>query len=115
MKTTVRGKQAETAVAEELARGGYEIIGQNWKTKVCEIDVIAQKDKIIYFTEVKFRSGQAQGNGLEYIGPQKLRQLHFAANVWVQHNNWSGDYRLLAASVTTDGLSYIIEEIIELD
>lgn len=115
MKTTIRGKQAETAVAEQLARGGYEVIGQNWKTKVCEIDVIAKKDGIIYFTEVKYRGGQSQGDGLAYITAQKLRKLHFAANIWNQQYTWSGDYRLLAASVTTNGLDYIIEEIIELE
>jgi uncharacterized protein (TIGR00252 family) len=115
MKTTIRGKQAESAVAELLVREGYEIIAQNWKTKVCEIDVIAQKDRIIYFTEVKFRTGQSQGGGLAYITQQKLHKLHFAANIWTQFNNWSGDYRLMAASVTTDGIDYIIEEIIELE
>jgi len=115
MKTTIRGKQAETAVAEQLARDGYKVIGQNWKTKVCEIDVIVKRDGIIYFTEVKYRGEQAQGNGLAYITPQKLRKLHFAASVWTQFNNWGGDYRLLAASVTTNGLDYVIEEIIELE
>jgi ribonuclease HII len=115
MKTVIRGKQAEAAVAEQLARDGYEIITQNWKTKVCEIDVIAKKAGIIYFVEVKYRGGQAQGGGLAYVTPQKLHKLHFAASVWAQFNNWDGDYRLLAASVTTDGVDYIIEEIIELE
>jgi Holliday junction resolvase-like predicted endonuclease len=102
-------------VAEQLARDGYEVIGQNWKTKVCEIDVIAKRDGIIYFTEVKYRGGQSQGDGLAYITPLKLRKLHLAANVWNQQYNWSGDYRLLAVGVTTDGVDYIIEEIIELE
>lgn len=115
MKTTIRGKQAETAVAERLSYDGYEIIAQNWKTKICEIDIVARKANIIYFTEVKFRSSQAQGSGLEYIGPQKLHKLYFAANIWNQNNDWNGDYRLLVASVTTDGLSYVIEGIIELE
>ncbi len=114
MKTTIRGKQAESAVAEQLLRDGYDILAQNWKTKVCEIDVIARKDKVIYFVEVKYRAQAGQGDGLAYITPQKLNKLHFAARIWTQHNNWDGDYSLLAASVTTDGLNYIIEEIIEL-
>jgi len=41
--------------------------------------------------------------------------MHFAAQIWTQFNNWNGDYRLLAASVTTDGLNYIVEEIVEVD
>jgi Holliday junction resolvase-like predicted endonuclease len=115
MKTIIRGKQAETAVAEQLARDGYQIIDQNWKTKVCEVDVIAQKAGIVYFVEVKFRAQATQGSGLEYIGPQKLRKMHLAARIWTQSNDWNGDYRLLAAGVTTDGLNYIIEEIIEME
>ena len=115
MKTTIRGKQAETAVAEQLSRDGYEIIDQNWKTKVCEIDVIAKRQNVVYFVEVKYRGRPGQGDGLAYITPNKLHKLHFAANIWCQFNNWDGDYRLLAASVTTDGLDYIIEEIIELE
>lgn len=102
-------------MAEQLSREGYEVIAQNWKTKVCEIDVIALKKNMIYFVEVKYRGGQSQGDGLAYITPQKLRQLNFAANIWNQNNNWNGDYRLLAASVTTDGLNYIIEEVLELE
>jgi len=115
MKTIIRGKQAETAVAEQLVRDGYEIIDQNWRTKVCEIDVIARKDKTVYFVEVKFRAQAGQGDGLAYITDKKLHKLRFAANIWNQFSNWDGDYCLLAASVTTDGRDYIIEEILELD
>ena len=114
MKTTEQGQAAERAVAGLMEQQGFELIDQNWKTKVCEIDVIARKDKVIYFVEVKYRAQAGQGDGLAYITPQKLNKLHFAARIWTQHNNWDGDYSLLAASVTTDGLNYIIEEIIEL-
>lgn len=115
MSSTTTGQSAETAVAEELKNRGYKILARNWKTKICEIDIVAQKKKIVYFTEVKYRSGSAQGGGLEYIGPQKLKKLHFSARVWVQANNWDGDYRLLVASVTSDGQDFLIEEIVEIN
>ena len=54
MKTTAVGQQAESAVAEELKRQGYKILDRNWKTTVCEIDIIAKKSRIIYFVEVKY-------------------------------------------------------------
>ena len=57
---------------------------------------------------------QLKAAALDYIGPQKLHKMNFAAQIWTQFNNWNGDYRLMAASVTTDGLDYIIEEVIEL-
>ncbi|MBI5906848.1 YraN family protein [Candidatus Saccharibacteria bacterium] len=115
MKTTVRGNQAETAVAQQLIRKGYEITAQNWKTSRCEIDIVAKKRGIIYFIEVKYRSTMAQGAGLEYITPSKLRRLHFSAKVWTQYHGWEGDWRLLAAAVTTDGQGYVVQEIIELE
>lgn len=115
MRTTSIGQQAETAIAEELKHQGYKILAQNWKTKVCEIDLVAKKEATIYFAEVKFRSGSAQGSGLEYIGPQKLRRLHFAARVWAQHYDWDGDYRILAVSVSSDGQNYIVEDILEIE
>jgi uncharacterized protein (TIGR00252 family) len=93
---------AEQAVASLLEQQGFELIDRNWKTKVCEIDLVMQKDKIVYFVEVKYRRQDMQGGGLEYIGPQKLRRMNFAADIWCQTFNWSGDYRLMAAAVSGD-------------
>lgn len=102
MKTTFRGREAEAAVANYLTGQGFSILALNWRTPRCEIDIVAQKDKVIYFVEVKYRSGTAQGDGFEYITGRKLRQLHFAGKVWVQENGWDGDYRILAAAVSGD-------------
>jgi uncharacterized protein (TIGR00252 family) len=102
IKTTELGLRAEAAVAELLGQHGYELIDRNWKTKVCEIDLIAQKDSVIYFVEVKYRRQAAQGDGFEYIGPKKQRRMNFAASIWCQKHNWDGDYRLMAAAVSGD-------------
>lgn len=115
MKTTARGNQAETAVAQQLVREGYEIIAKNWKTTRCEIDVVAKRKDVIYFVEVKYRSSNAQGEGLDYITSHKLQRLHFSARVWNQYHDWEGDWQILAAGVTTDGRDYIVQEIIELE
>lgn len=113
MRTTAIGRSAETAVAGHLTQNGYKILARNWKTKICEIDVVANKDDVIYFVEVKYRAGEGQGTGFEYIGPKKLRQIGFAARVWCQNNNFEGDYRLLGAEVS--GLNYENIELVEID
>lgn len=100
MRTSAIGQRAELAVAQYLAQCGYKILARNWKTKICEIDIIARKDDIIYFVEVKYRAGEDQGTGFEYIGPKKMQQIGFAARVWCQNNDWEGDYRLLGAEVS---------------
>jgi Holliday junction resolvase-like predicted endonuclease len=109
MKTTVIGTKAEAVVASHLAKNGWEILGLNWKTRVCEIDIVAKKGNIVYLVEVKFRKQDAQGDGLEYITTRKLNQMHFASQIWAQRNNWDGDCRLLAASVSPSGVVDILE------
>jgi uncharacterized protein (TIGR00252 family) len=109
MRTTFIGQEAESRVAEFLNNEGYKIIGRNWRTKVCEIDIVAKKDNIIYFIEVKYRSSEKQGGGLDYITSKKLRQVHFAAQIWNQQHGWEDDYQLLAASVSDNGDIQIVE------
>lgn len=112
MKTTEQGLAAEQAVADLMIQQGFELIDKNYKTKVCEIDLIMQQDKVIYFIEVKYRGSQFQGDGFEYITDQKFKKMNFGAEVWKKHYNWNGDYRLMAAAVSGSDCEQI--ELIEL-
>ncbi len=101
MKTNyVSGHTAEKQAAEHLKRLGFKIKELNWKTRFCEIDIVAQQAKTIHFMEVKYRLNDKQGSGLDYITPYKLKQMRFAADMWVQDSNWLGDYCLGAIEVS---------------
>lgn len=100
MKHNIDGQSAEQAVIKLLDKSGYKVLDHNWKTPKCEIDIVAKKDKCIYFVEVKFRTNPDQGEGFDYITPGKLRQMSYAAVVWVAQNKWDGEYCLSAASVS---------------
>jgi ribonuclease HII len=102
MKTTAIGHKAEIAAANYLKKLGYKILDRNWRTRWCEIDVIASKDKIVFFAEVKYRNQDGQGKGLDYITARKLSQMQFAADNWVRENEWAGDYQLSAIEVYGD-------------
>lgn len=65
------GHYAERIAADYLVRLNFKIVDTNWKTKWCEIDIIVQKDGVMYFTEVKYRKTTNQGAGLDYITPKK--------------------------------------------
>lgn len=93
------GKLAEEAAVEYLQSQGYKIVDTNWKTRYCEIDIIAEKDKAVFFIEVKYRQSGVQGTGLDYVTPKKLKQMSFAAEMWVQNNNWDGPYQLAAIAI----------------
>lgn len=113
MKSTAIGQSAEKTVAQHLAQKGYKILAQNWKTQVCEIDIVTRKDDVIYFVEVKYRAGIQQGSGLEHITPKKLNQIKFAVRVWCSQNNWDGDCRIIVAEVSGQNLKNVSS--VELD
>lgn len=94
------GLAAESAAANALSRRGFTILAQNWRTKWCEIDIVVSKNDVIWFVEVKYRATNTFGDGLEYIGPQKLRHMRRAAELWVRAHNYTGEYTLAAVAVT---------------
>jgi uncharacterized protein (TIGR00252 family) len=102
VSTTDTGRQAEEAAAQYLLRLGYEILQQNWRTRWCEIDIIARKKDWVYFVEVKFRRNNNWGGGLEYITSKKLQQMEFAAQMWVNAHHWPGQYTVSAVEVSGD-------------
>ena len=96
------GHKAEQVAAEYLKTQGYKILEINWKTKYCEIDIVIQKNNTVYLTEVKYRKSNASGSGFEYITPKKLKQMKFAAEIWVSQHKWEGDYQLAAIEMGGD-------------
>lgn len=105
------GRQAEEAAASYLKKLGFKIVDQNWRTRFCEIDIVAQKDGIIYFVEVKYRLSDQQGSGFEYITPKKLKQMQFAAEMWVSNANWSGEYCL--SGIEVSGSKFAITDFVD--
>lgn len=111
MNTTAFGNRGEQAASEYLSRLGYEIIDRNWKTKTCEIDIVAKKGNVVHFVEVKYRSTNRAGSGLDYITPKKLQQMQFAATLWTNEHNWRGEINLAAIEVS--GETFDVTEFIE--
>ncbi len=100
MTTFDIGRRAEAAAAAFLEQKGCTIIANNWRTRWCEIDIVAERHKVVYFCEVKYRSSQHWGAGLEYITPKKLQQMRFAAALWVASQAWQGACQLAAIEVS---------------
>lgn len=94
------GHAAEQVAANFIGSQGFKIRELNWKTNYCEVDIVAEKDDRIYFVEVKYRHSDNQGSGLDYITPNKLRQMAFAAEMWVSDHDWPGDYQLAAIELS---------------
>jgi uncharacterized protein (TIGR00252 family) len=94
------GRRAEAVAANFLEYKGCTILSQNWRTRRCEIDIIAERDGVVYFCEVKYRIHNRQGSGLDYITPKKARQIRFAAEVWMAASQWPGAVELCVVEVS---------------
>ena len=107
MKTKDIGDRGEDIASVYLLDNGYELLNRNWKTRWCEVDIIATRDSVVYFVEVKYRKSDTYGNGFDYITAKKQAQMRFAAEFWVHKEHYDGDYRLAAVSVTGGILTFI--------
>ena len=114
MSSTSVGREAENDVANLLTKQGYKLLDQNWRTRLCEIDLIMSKKNVIYFIEVKYRSSSQYGSGLDYITPKKQKQMMFAAEMWSSKNNWEGHMALAAVEMDPNKRAEPIE-LIELN
>lgn len=101
------GHDAEKRAAEYLVSQGFKIVELNWRTKYCEIDIVAKKGQAIYFVEVKYRVGQDQGAGIDYVTPKKLKQMSFAAELWTAAHNWEGLYTLSVLGMDNKNFEFI--------
>ncbi len=58
-----------------LQKNGFTILDQNYHGPYGEIDIVAQKNGILHFVEVKTRLSDTYGSPLESITPQKIQRL----------------------------------------
>ena len=111
MTTTETGRKAEAVAAAFLQAKGCDILAQNWRTRWCEIDVVAKRGRVVYFCEVKYRRHGRQGRGIDYITPKKLQQMSFAAEFWLAKQAWDGECQLCAIEVS--GPQFVITNVVK--
>lgn len=76
------GNIGEQIASNYLIALGYTIIKRNYRIKIGEIDIIAQKDDTIVFVEVKTRYSLKYGYGLESITASKRKTIRKIAEFY---------------------------------
>ena len=74
------GADGETLAAEWLKAKGYEILYRNWRHKYYEIDIVALKDRMLHFIEVKSRNESTLGFPEDSVTKKKFKNLQKAAD-----------------------------------
>lgn len=72
------GLQGETKVCEHLIAQGFTICARNFRRRYAEIDIIARKEDVVVFVEVKTRTTTDFDMTLA-VGPSKQRKIIVAA------------------------------------
>ena len=96
------GRKGEAMAKAHLEATGYEIMDENWVFGKAEIDLIAYKNSIIIFTEVKTRTGNGFGEPEDFVDARKQRLLVEAADEYIYLMNHEGEVRFDIISILFD-------------
>jgi putative endonuclease len=80
------GKKGEEIAETYLIEKGYFILHRNWRHSHYEIDIIATKNDVLHFIEVKIRSSKKYGLPEEAVTKTKFQRLLNAADEFLFQN-----------------------------
>ena len=84
MKPKAEGKIGEIDACDYLKGKGYEILEQNFKNNIGEIDIICRKDDRMIFVEVKTRSTCKFGVGGFAVDETKMQKIRLVATSYLK-------------------------------
>ena len=100
--TREAGDRGEAMAAEYLRENGYEILASQFRCRFGEIDLIAEKDGVLLFVEVKLRTNLQYGAPREYVTVKKQEKLRAAALLYLSERELDVPARFDVAEVYTD-------------
>jgi putative endonuclease len=95
------GKIGEELAEAFLIEKDFVILHRNWRHSRYEIDIIAIKNDIPHFVEVKLRSSWQYGTPEESVNKKKIRCLLQAADEFLYHHPEYKNFSLDILSITT--------------
>jgi len=85
------GRFGEDRAAAWYEANGYAVLARNWRTREGELDLIARKDGVVVFCEVKARASNAFGAPVEAVTRAKQRQVRHMAVAFLADQNLRAD------------------------
>lgn len=87
MSTRALGQAGEDLACAFLIRQGWRVVDRNVRTREGEIDLIAARDDVLAFVEVKTRRSRAFGPPAEAVTYRKAARIRRLAAAWLAHND----------------------------
>ena len=87
---TQLGLAAEEAVCRHLKEKGFSILDRNWRRPWGELDVVALRDGVVHFVEVKASSQQVAGfEPFLRADERKMQKVQRTARTWLATRRYS--------------------------
>ena len=80
------GDLGESLAKNFFVEKGYTVLHQNWRYSRWEVDIIASKENVLHFIEVKTKTTKNYGNPEEKVGKKKIQNLINAAEEYLHLN-----------------------------
>lgn len=100
-----KGNLAEDKACEFLYDNGFDIVERNFYSRFGEIDIIALKDEVLHFVEVK--SALDYESAVQNISPRKLSRLIKTGYVYLKKNSLNVSYVYDAVIITPEDIEFI--------
>jgi len=106
------GKQGEGLALKYLSDQGFRILHTNWRYSRYEIDIIAERNNILHFIEVKTRRSDKYGMPEEGVTVKKFESVSKAAEIFLEENpGWKRiQFDTLAIMLKNNGTEYFLIE-----
>lgn len=102
------GNAGEKQAAAYLEGKGFEIIARNYRYRHAEIDLIAKKENLLVFVEVKTRRSSRFGEPESFVTSRKIAKIFEGAEQYIYETNWHGNIRFDIVSIKTGILAEIV-------
>jgi putative endonuclease len=87
----ITGRAGEEIAARHLARHGYRILARGWRTRLGELDLVAAREGLLVFVEVKTRRGGAFGPPAAAVHALKQARVARMARQYLAEGGHDGD------------------------
>jgi putative endonuclease len=105
------GKRGESIAAEYLLGKGYRIRHRNWRFGPKELDIVATRNGMLVFVEVKTRWSSYWEEPKESVRRRKQRHIAEAAEAYIQKYELNMDAQFDIISIVLQGDRVQIEHI----
>ncbi|MFQ6342743.1 YraN family protein [Campylobacter sp. VTCC 70190] len=104
LKSYLDGILGENKACVFLKKQGFEIVKRNFHSKFGELDIIAKKDGILHFIEVKFTQNDYEVS--ERLDRKKLEKILKTIEFYHLKNGMSCDFQIDVICIQNDMIQF---------